>query len=303
MSRPGRAGGAAGTDRRGATGAAHRRPHASAGSPASPHGDAGAGRGAGRSSRPSAPELPDEARAELLDFEVTRELRGLGASLAEPVARHLVAAGMYLEEDPVLALAHARAAAGLASRIAVVREAVGLAAYHAGEFATALAELRAARRIDGSPRHLAVMADAERGLGRPERALLLARDPGAAELDEEARVELLIVLSGARRDLGEPDAAVLLLQDEAAAAGVRPWSARLWYAYAEALLAAGRPADAARWFVSAATVDDTEQTDAADRAAELDTAELDTAELDAAQLPEGEAVLPAQEPDQSPGTV
>ncbi len=243
---------------------------------------------------------------------------------------------MYLDEDPALALAHARAAAGLASRIAVVREAVGLAAYHAGEFATALAELRAARRIDGSPRHLAVMADAERGLGRPERALLLARDPGAAELDEEARAELLIVLSGARRDLGEPEAAVLLLQDEAAAAGVRPWSARLWYAYAEALLAAGRPADAARWFASAATVDDTQQTDAADRATELDAAEpdilgpdiagldivglgaagLDIAEpdivglgaaepdivgLDAAEPPEDEAVPPVQEPERGPG--
>ncbi|WP_206443312.1 hypothetical protein [Candidatus Protofrankia californiensis] len=217
--------------------------------------------------------LPDEARAELLDFEVTRELRGLGPSLAESVARHLVAAGMYLDEDPALALAHARAAAALASRIAAVREAVGLAAYHAGEFTTALAELRAARRIDGSPRHLAVMADAERGLGRPERALLLARDPGAAELGEESRIELLIVLSGARRDLGEPEAAVLLLQDEVAASGVQPWSLRLWYAYAEALLASGRPADAARWFASVATVDDAQETDAADRAASLEDAE------------------------------
>ncbi|WP_239395424.1 hypothetical protein [Frankia sp. CiP3] len=204
----------------------------------------------------------------MLDFEVTRELRGLGASLAEPVARHLVAAGIYLDEDPALALAHARAASALASRIAVVREAVGLAAYHAGEFTTALAELRAARRLDGSPRHLALMADAERGLGRPERALLLARDPGAAELDKAGRIELLIVLSGARRDLGEPAAAVLLLQDEAAVASVEPWTPRLWYAYAEALLAAGRPADAARWFASTATIDE-EETDAAERAAML----------------------------------
>ncbi len=115
-----------------------------------------------------------------------------------------------------------------------------------------------------------MIADAERGLGRPERALLLARDPGAAELDEAARIELLIVLSGARRDLGEPEAAVLLLQDEVAASGVQPWSPRLWYAYAEALLAAGRPADAAQWFASVATVDEAQETDAADRAASLE---------------------------------
>jgi hypothetical protein len=136
----------------------------------------------------------------------------------------------------------------------------------------ALAELRAARRLDGSPRHLAVMADAERGLGRPERALLLARDPGAADLDAAGRAELLIVMAGARRDLDEPAAAVLLLQDAAAATRLRPWTPRLWYAYAEALLAAGRPVDAARWFASAATVDEDETTDAAERAALLENA-------------------------------
>ncbi|WP_131747541.1 tetratricopeptide repeat protein [Frankia sp. Cppng1_Ct_nod] len=234
--------------------------------------------GSRRTQRPGrlpAPALPDTARAELLDHEITRELRGLGISVAETVARHLVAAGIHLDEDPALALEHARAAAVLASRIAAVREAVGLAAYHAGEFTTALAELRAARRIDGSPRHLPVMADVERGLGRPERALLLARDPGAAELDEAGRIELLIVLSGARRDLGEPQAAVLLLQDEVTASGLKQWTPRLWYAYAEALLAAGRPTDATRWFTSAATIDEAGETDAADRAALLDDGEPD----------------------------
>jgi tetratricopeptide (TPR) repeat protein len=189
---------------------------------------------------------------------------------ADRVARHLVAAAQAVDEDPGVALTHARAAKALAARIASVREAAGLAAYHAGEYAEAIAELRAARRIDGSPRHLAVIADSERGLGRPERALSLAADPGAAQLDEAARVELAIVLSGARRDLGEPDAAVVLLQGpQLSASALRPWTARLWYAYAEALLAAGRRADAARWFASVATVDGG-ATDADDRAADLE---------------------------------
>ncbi len=95
----------------------------------------------------SAPELPDSVSFSDLDIEARRELRSLPKDLAERVGRHLVAAGMLLDEDPEAALAHARYAKAKASRIAVVREAVGLAAYHAGEWAEALAELRAARRL------------------------------------------------------------------------------------------------------------------------------------------------------------
>lgn len=223
--------------------------------------------------RTSTPEPPPEAQPDLLDPLVRRDLRSLSAPTADRVARHLVAAAMLVDEDPATALAHARAARALAARIASVREAAGLAAYHAGEYAEAIAELRAARRIDGSPQHLPVMADSERGLGRPERALALAADPGVGELDEAARVEFTIVLSGARRDMGQYEAAVVMLQGpNLSRPAVEPWTPRLWYAYAEALLAAGRGTDAARWFASVAAVDDG-TTDAADRLAELDQGE------------------------------
>ncbi len=205
-----------------------------------------------------------------LDAEVRRDLRGLRRDVADEVARHLVAAGSLLFDEPERALAHARYARGKASRIAVVREAAGLAAYHAGEWAEALAELRAARRMGGGPGHLAVMADAERALGRPERALELARGPEAGELDRAEAIELLIVASGARRDLGERDAAVLGLQvPELDPARREPWTARLFYAYADALLAAGRREEAVRWFLHAEDADEDEQTDAADRLVEL----------------------------------
>ena len=69
------------------------------------------------------------------------------AATADVVARHLVAAGELLDEDPEAALAHARAARARSGRIAAVREAVGIAAYHCGDWAQALAELRAARRM------------------------------------------------------------------------------------------------------------------------------------------------------------
>jgi tetratricopeptide (TPR) repeat protein len=208
--------------------------------------------------------------ATALDPGARRDLGGLQKDLAESVARHLVAAGSLVDDDPQAALAHARYARRRASRIAVVREAAGIAAYHAGEWAEALAELRAARRMGGGPGHLAVMADIERAMERPERALELARGPEARELGRSAQVELAIVVAGARRDLGEFDAAVVGLQiPELDPAHRDPWSARLFYAYADNLLAAGRESDALQWFVHAVDADVDGQTDAEVRVAEL----------------------------------
>jgi tetratricopeptide (TPR) repeat protein len=217
-----------------------------------------------------APELPEDLVGVQLDAQVRGDLRGLRKDVADEVAKHLVAAGTLLEADPERALAHARYARSKASRLAVVREAAGLAAYRAGEWNEAIGELRAARRMGGGPGHLAVLADAERALGRPEKALEVARGPEARELDRPDAIELLIVAAGARRDLGEVDAAVVSLQiPELDPSLIAPWSARLFYAYADLLLAAGRRDESIRWFLHAAQADDEELTDAADRLAEL----------------------------------
>ncbi|MQA09722.1 MAG: hypothetical protein GEU98_14455 [Pseudonocardiaceae bacterium] len=214
--------------------------------------------------------MPEDAEFSALDPEVRRELRGLPKTLAERVGQHLVAAGMLLDEDPEKALRHARYARQNASRVAVVREAVGLAAYHAGEWAEAIAELRAVRRMSGSNSHVAVLADCERALGRPERAIELARETPASALDERTATELRIVAAGARGDMGQLDAAVVSLQGSDLDPKVRhPWSARLFYAYADNLLAAGRTDEAIRWFLNAADADDEGETDAAERAMEL----------------------------------
>ena len=112
----------------------------------------------------------------------------------------------------------------------------------------ALRELRAARRLTGSPVHLPVMADCERGLGRPERAIALAQSPEAEQLDAEGRAELRIVVSGARLDLGQPDAAVIALQGpDLSPTRPEPWHARTFTAYADALRAAGRDGEAQAW--------------------------------------------------------
>jgi tetratricopeptide (TPR) repeat protein len=215
----------------------------------------------------------------------------LRKDVAEEVAKHLVAAGTLLEEDPERALAHARYARSKASRLAVVREAAGLAAYRAGEWNEAIGELRAARRMGGGPGHLAVLADAERALGRPEKALEVARSSEANDLDRPDAIELLIVAAGARRDMGEVDAAVVSLQiPELDPKVIAPWSARLFYAYADLLLAAGRRDEAIRWFLDAAQADDEELTDAAERLAEL--AEPEGVDAEVAQPGVAEPELP-----------
>jgi tetratricopeptide (TPR) repeat protein len=163
----------------------------------------------------------------------------------------------------------------------VVREACGIAAYRTGRWAEALSELRAARRMTGRDDYLPVMADSERALGRLDRALALVREAGTAALDRATQIELRIVESGIRRDQGLPDAAVLALQvPELTSGRLRPWSARLFYAYADALLAAGRADEARDAFVRAAEADPDGETDAADRLDELDGIEFDDLEDD-----------------------
>jgi len=215
--------------------------------------------------------LPDDVTGAELDRSVRQELTSLNSAVAKAVSRHLVMAGRLLDDDPETAYLHAAAAREQAARVASVREAVGLAAYRSGRFAEALTELRTARRLTGSNVHLPVMADCERGLERPERALALAQSDEARQLDVAGRIELLIVASGARADLGEPEAAVVTLQvPELQSSAREPWVARLRSAYADALAAVGREQDARRWLELAADADEDGSTGAADRLAELD---------------------------------
>ncbi|MEU0571552.1 hypothetical protein ABZ297_40000 [Nonomuraea sp. NPDC005983] len=199
------------------------------------------------------------------------------------MGRHLVAAERALgDDDPDRAHEHTKVARRFAARIGVVREAAGIVAYRAGHFSEALSDLRAARRLTGSDAYLPVMADCERGLGRPERALDLVRSPEAERLERPERIELSIVESGARRDLGQFDAAVITLQRVAELRDPqpRPWSARLAFAYADALADAGHQEAATDWFARAMAFDEDGETDAAERYAELTGAVIEDVEED-----------------------
>ncbi|MGD9622956.1 MAG: tetratricopeptide repeat protein [Mycolicibacterium sp.] len=221
-------------------------------------------------SRDTGPKIPANIDAKQLAPEIRGELTTLDRSTADIIARHLVAAGELLDEDPEAALAHARAARARAGRIAAVREAVGIAAYQCGDWAQALAELRAARRMGSRSPLLALIADCERGVGRPERAIELARSAEAGQLSGDDADELRIVAAGARSDLGQHEQALSLLSTPA----LDPersgqTAARLFYAHADTLLALGRDQEALQWFLHAARADVEGITDAEERVTEL----------------------------------
>lgn len=210
-----------------------------------------------------------------IDKSVRQELMSLPKTLADDVAKNLVMVAKLLDDEPERAYEYSRVALRLASRVAAVREAAGFASYAVAKYAEALAEFRAARRMTGTADLWPVMADCERGMGRPERALAMAGEPEVQKLDRAGQVEMRLVAAGARRDMGQADAAVVTLQSpELASQSVQPWTARLRYAYADALLAVGREDEAREWFAKALEADQGGTTDASDRLAELDGVEF-----------------------------
>jgi tetratricopeptide (TPR) repeat protein len=182
-----------------------------------------------------------------------------------------MAAIELIEIDPELAYAHAEAAKRRAARLSIAREALAETAYAAGRYDVALAEFRALRRMTGSPDYLAVLADCERALGKPEAALRLVKEGEQAVTDPALLIELRIVQAGARADLGQRAEALRLLADQIESPrGLvpKPSQARLRYAYAALLLEQGDTEAAQSWFTAAARIDP-EGTDALDRLDEL----------------------------------
>ncbi|BCW10299.1 hypothetical protein NtRootA4_13580 [Arthrobacter sp. NtRootA4] len=205
-------------------------------------------RSANRPDRERSPEIDDDVTGKELDRATGHQIKTLEEQSAGWVAKHLVMAGRLIDIEPELAFQHALAASRRGGRLSAVREAVGLTAYAAGHYGEALREFRTYRRISGSNVHLPVMADCERGLGRPDRALDMVRSPEAQDLDAPGKVELAIVASGARTDLNQLDAAVSELEiPQLDINRAFSYSPRLFRAYAEALSAVGRTEEADKW--------------------------------------------------------
>ncbi len=199
--------------------------------------------------REKSPLIPEEITEKDLEIGVRVQLKTLTAENAEMVARHLAMVGLLIEQDPELAHKHALAAARRAGRIAVVRETVGITAYHVGDFALAMRELLTHRRISGSNEQLPLIVDCERGLGRPDRALEVGRSVDRNKFAPAIRVNLEIEMSGVRLDRGETDLAIAELEiRELDPSKVFDYSPDLFRAYGESLSDSARKSESARWF-------------------------------------------------------
>lgn len=202
------------------------------------------------------PEIPEDVTASMMDKAARARLRTLSKDNAEDVGRHLVMAGQLLDTDPELAYQYAQIALERGGRVDVVREAAAITAYATGRYAEALREFRTVRRLSGTQEHLPLMADCERGLGRPERAIAISQEPEAEALGRYGKAEMQLVVAGARTDLGEHEAALVLLEH---AVPVAPEQrVRIDSARADVLEALGRTAEAEALRATLATVEEPE---------------------------------------------
>lgn len=201
--------------------------------------------------------------------------------MASRVGGHLRAAGELIDLDPELAVRHAMVARRLASRLPVVREVTAETAYAAGHFETALTEYRALHRMSGNDDYLPVIADCERAVGKHQAALRTLRQARESKLSVDQQVEVILVEAGTRDDLGQrPEALRLLKEAIGGGRGGREGQARMRFAYANLLAAAGDQAGARQWLVSARNYDDQDVLGLSDRIDELDGIEVPVAEFD-----------------------
>lgn len=194
------------------------------------------------------PALPEEVTAKDLHPAARNELKTLQADTAELVARHLAMVAALLADDPALAHQHAISASRRAGRIPVARETLAITAYHTGDYALALRELRTYRRLTGSQGHVALMVECERALGRPERGIETGLAAQQNSLTTEQRVHLAIAMSGARLDLGQTQQALYELEiAELDPHRAFDWSPELFAAYAAVLEDLGREKESKQW--------------------------------------------------------
>jgi tetratricopeptide (TPR) repeat protein len=210
--------------------------------------------------------LPGEALDELRETARPHAFADASRALADAVVE------LAEEGDPEAAVRSARVAKRAAPRSASVREALGIALYQVGDFRAARTELAAAQRISGRHDLAPMLADIERALGRPERAIALFEQVDRTKLDPDMAAELLLVAASAYGDLGQPASGVALIRRHARWP-VELADHHLRLAYAEGALAeqAGDPARARAAFTRVVQADP-DFHDAGDRLERLGTA-------------------------------
>ncbi|SMY12496.1 hypothetical protein BJEO58_02093 [Brevibacterium jeotgali] len=108
-------------------------------------------------------------------------------------------------------------------------------AYHTDRYEEALRELRTHRRISGSDDNLPLIADAERGRGRPQKALEIFSEASEEALGHDLYTELLMVAAGAHMDRGEVAEARALLETRNFAGNANGTLVRLLSVYSDVI--------------------------------------------------------------------
>lgn len=151
--------------------------------------------------RPGEPKMPKSIEWSMLSTDDRERLRGLSKEHAENIGLHILAAYTLEERDPELALEHAKWVAHQASRIDFARETLAFVAYRQGDYKLALREFRTAFRMNGFLDYLPFIADCERGMGEPKKAIETAMSDDAKYLRGESKAEMFLVYAGALGDL------------------------------------------------------------------------------------------------------
>ena len=140
---------------------------------------------------------------------------------ADEVALALSVGADAIDADrPDVALEALAWAKDQAPRVAPIREAYGVACYLDGDWARALTELQAYRRMTGRNDQNHLIADCHRGLGRETSKVAEPVEQALADerVRDDVRAEAVIVWAGALADAGDLGAARAVLRRELARA-------------------------------------------------------------------------------------
>ncbi|MDR1448176.1 MAG: hypothetical protein LBI63_04360 [Candidatus Ancillula sp.] len=157
---------------------------------------------------------------DVIPMAYKNEIALLGSEKSKLIEKYIISTYRYLDTLPQKALEEAKKAVKIVSRLAVVREMLGLAAYKSGEWSLAIRELKTARRLNGLSDYLPIIADSYRGLGQPMQVFEIAISPEAMSLPLSAHIEMSIVLAGAYSDIGKFKPAMETLKREMSRSGL-----------------------------------------------------------------------------------
>ena len=209
--------------------------------------------------------------------EVYRELRATTrpSELAD-VTRAFAAAGDALDEgDLDRASELLNWAKKAASRSAVIREALGVTRYLAGDFAEANRELLAYRRLSGRQDQNHLLADCARAMGRSEKVTEYVDEMARAGVSTDRVAEGFLVLAGDRADRGDLRGSLRALERaDLDSSRIQPWHPRLWYVAGDLHERLGDLDRARDYFEAIAAVED-DFLDTKDRLAALSMLDTD----------------------------